>query len=175
MHKPEPCLENETHKILWDFEIQTDHQNPTRRPNLEIIDKKRDLAESRILPSQRTTGWKSKKAKKKKGQVLRPCLRTKKTMEHVSKGDTNCNWRAWAGRFSSIWKGDWKNWESEYESRLSRLQYCWNRIEYWEETWRFAVTQTSVKNHQLTLVLKARKKKISREGVKKNKNEKERK
>ena len=25
MHKPESVLENETHKILWDFQIQTDH------------------------------------------------------------------------------------------------------------------------------------------------------
>ena len=26
MHKPESALENDTHKILWDFKIQTDHQ-----------------------------------------------------------------------------------------------------------------------------------------------------
>ena len=25
MHKPESVLKNETHKILWDFEIKTDH------------------------------------------------------------------------------------------------------------------------------------------------------
>ena len=25
MHKPKAVLENEMHKILWDFEIQTDH------------------------------------------------------------------------------------------------------------------------------------------------------
>ena len=33
MDKPESVLENETHKILRDFEMQTDHQNPARRPN----------------------------------------------------------------------------------------------------------------------------------------------
>ena len=27
MHKPEFVLENETHKVLWDFEIQTDDLN----------------------------------------------------------------------------------------------------------------------------------------------------
>ena len=26
MHKPESVLENEMHKILWDFKVQTDHQ-----------------------------------------------------------------------------------------------------------------------------------------------------
>ena len=25
MHNPESVLENEMHKLLWDFEIQTDH------------------------------------------------------------------------------------------------------------------------------------------------------
>ena len=25
MHNPEPVLENDTHKLLWDFDIQTDH------------------------------------------------------------------------------------------------------------------------------------------------------
>ena len=27
MHKPESVLENETHEIPWDFEIQTDYQD----------------------------------------------------------------------------------------------------------------------------------------------------
>ena len=26
MHNPESVLENETHKLLWDFDIKTDHQ-----------------------------------------------------------------------------------------------------------------------------------------------------
>ena len=26
MQKPESVSENETHKILWDFDLQTDHQ-----------------------------------------------------------------------------------------------------------------------------------------------------
>ena len=40
-HKPESVLENETHKILWDFAIQTDNWIPTRRPDWVIINKKR--------------------------------------------------------------------------------------------------------------------------------------
>ena len=35
MREPESVLENETYKILWDFEIQTDHLIPARRPDLE--------------------------------------------------------------------------------------------------------------------------------------------
>ena len=41
MHNPAPVLENGTHKLLWDFNIQTDHLIPARRPNLIIINKKR--------------------------------------------------------------------------------------------------------------------------------------
>ena len=37
MHKPAPVLENATHKLLWDFNIQTDHLIPARRPDLIII------------------------------------------------------------------------------------------------------------------------------------------
>ena len=41
MYKPEFVLENETHKILWDFELQTDHLVSARKPNQEIINKKK--------------------------------------------------------------------------------------------------------------------------------------
>ena len=41
MHNPAPVLENDTHKLLWDFNIQTDHLIPARRPDLIIIKKKK--------------------------------------------------------------------------------------------------------------------------------------
>ena len=41
MHNPAPVLKNATHKLLWDFNIQTEHLIPTRRPNLIIINKKK--------------------------------------------------------------------------------------------------------------------------------------
>ena len=37
MHNPAPVLENDSHKLLWDFNIQTDHLIPARRPDLMII------------------------------------------------------------------------------------------------------------------------------------------
>ena len=36
-----PVLENDTHKLLWDFDIQTDHLISARRPDLIIIKKKK--------------------------------------------------------------------------------------------------------------------------------------
>ena len=37
MHNPAAVQENDTHKLLLDFDIQTDHLISTRRPNLIII------------------------------------------------------------------------------------------------------------------------------------------
>ena len=41
MHNPSPVLENATHKLLWDLNIQMDHLILARRPDLIIINKKK--------------------------------------------------------------------------------------------------------------------------------------
>ena len=41
MHNPASVLENDTHKLLRDFEIQTDHLNSARRSDLIIINRKK--------------------------------------------------------------------------------------------------------------------------------------
>ena len=41
MQNPAPVLENDTHKLLLDFDIQTDHLISARRPDLIIINKKK--------------------------------------------------------------------------------------------------------------------------------------
>ena len=41
MHKSEPVLENDAHKLLWDFNIHTYHIIPARNPDLIIINNKR--------------------------------------------------------------------------------------------------------------------------------------
>ena len=41
MHNPESDLENETHKPLSDFEMQTDHLISTIRPDLVRVNKKK--------------------------------------------------------------------------------------------------------------------------------------
>ena len=40
MNKPESVQKNDTHKILWGFEMQTDRQIPARRPDPVLIKKK---------------------------------------------------------------------------------------------------------------------------------------
>ena len=41
MQKIESVLENETHKILWDFKIQTYHQTSAWRTDVVLINKKK--------------------------------------------------------------------------------------------------------------------------------------
>ena len=42
VHNPEPVLENDSHKLLWDFNIQTDYLILARRPDLIIINNKKE-------------------------------------------------------------------------------------------------------------------------------------
>ena len=50
MHNLASVLENKTHKLLWDFDIQMDHLISVWRPNIIIINKKKkELAEMWIL------------------------------------------------------------------------------------------------------------------------------
>ena len=58
MHNPAPVLENGSHKLLWDFNIQTDQLIPARRSDLIIIEKKkkkRKFAKLSTLLSRWTT------------------------------------------------------------------------------------------------------------------------
>ena len=48
MHKPESVLENERHKLLLDFEIQTDYPISDRQPDLVIIKKKENQVNNEL-------------------------------------------------------------------------------------------------------------------------------
>ena len=43
MHNLAAFLENDTNKLLWDFDLQTEHLISARRPDLIIINKKENL------------------------------------------------------------------------------------------------------------------------------------
>ena len=47
MLNPECVLENETHKLLWDCEIQTDHLISAKQPELIITKKKKKKEKKR--------------------------------------------------------------------------------------------------------------------------------
>ena len=43
MHYPASILKKDTYKLLWDFDIQTDHLISARRPDLMITNKKKEF------------------------------------------------------------------------------------------------------------------------------------
>ena len=55
IHNPASVLENGAHKLLWNFDIQTDHLTSVRRPDLIIFNKKRELKQLSTLLSRMTT------------------------------------------------------------------------------------------------------------------------
>ena len=71
----------------------------------------------------------------KERQVLWSCQRIKKAMKYEGDCDSDYNWRSGNGS-PKAWKGDWKNWKLEDESRLSKLQHCWDQPKYRKESWR---------------------------------------
>ena len=70
MHNPASILENDTHKLLWDFDIQTDHLISARRSDLLVINKKENLLNSRLC----CAGWPQNKTERMwEGSIPRPC------------------------------------------------------------------------------------------------------
>ena len=71
MHKLEFVLANETHGIIKDFEIQTDHLIPARRPDLELNNKQRRTCHfvDFVVP----TDHQVKIEESEKRQILEPC------------------------------------------------------------------------------------------------------
>ena len=91
MHNPAPVLENDTHKLLWDFNIQTDHLIPARRPDLIIFNKKERICKIVYfaVPVDRRINLKESE---KKDKYLDLGRELKKTVEHESDDCTNCDW-----------------------------------------------------------------------------------
>ena len=92
MHNSAPVLENDMHKLLWDFDIQIDHLILARRSDLIIINKKKkrickivDFADHRI----------KLKECEKKDKYLNLARKLKKTMEYEGDNYTNCDWCFW--------------------------------------------------------------------------------
>ena len=75
MHKTESILENGTNKVLV---MQTDHMIPARGPYREMINKKKEnLPNSGLRYPSRPRSENHRKGKER--QVLRSCLKTKKS------------------------------------------------------------------------------------------------
>ena len=98
MHNPEPVLENVSHKVLRDFDIQTDHLISARRPDLIIINKKKKKKICKIFDSAVPSYHRiNPKECEKRDKYLDLARELKKTMDHEGDNYTNCDWCLWHG------------------------------------------------------------------------------
>ena len=81
MHNPAPVLENVSHKLLWDFKIQTDHLIPDRRLDFIIINKRKRICKivDFAVPADHRINLKESDRKDKYLDLAREL---KKTVEH---------------------------------------------------------------------------------------------
>ena len=136
---PAPVLENDTHKLLWDFDIQTGHLISARRPGLIVINKKKrtcKIVDFAVPAYHRITL--NKCEKKDKYLDLARELKKKQTMEHEGDDYINWNWCFWFSH-QRLLKG-LEDWRLEDEWRPSKHQHYWERPEFWEESWRLEET-----------------------------------
>ena len=158
MHKWESVKENEMLKILWHFEIQIDNLIPARRPELVIINKKQK--QKKYLPNgglcHPSEPQRENERKRKERLILGPGQRIKKVTEHEIGSDTNCNWctRNGAQRLGKRIGRAGNRRMSHCHPNYSSIKIGQNAERSHGDARRLAVTQTRVKNYQLTLVWK---------------------
>ena len=107
-HKSEAVLENEMHKFLWDFEIQTDHPIQARRPDLVLINEKKITCH--LVDYAMSVDHSESKENQKDVQISGPCQRAEKAVEYESDSNTNYSWSPWNSPQESgketQWTGD---------------------------------------------------------------------
>ena len=91
MHNPASILENDMHKLLWYFNIHTDHLIPASSPDLIIINKKKRIYKiaNFAVPADHRINLKESE---KKDKYLDLARELKKAVEHESNDCANCDW-----------------------------------------------------------------------------------
>ena len=148
MHNPAPVLENDSHKLLWDFNIQTDHLILARRQDLIIINKRKKICKivDFAIPADHRINLKESEKKDKYldlARELKKLWNMKVTIVLIV-----------IGALGTVTKGLLKglgDLEVDYPND-SIAEDGQNPETSPGDLRRLAVTQTSVKNHQLILM-----------------------
>ena len=136
MHNPAPVLENYTHKLLWDFDIQTDHLISTRRSDLIMIKKKKIC---KIVDFATPADHRIK---------LKECEKRDKYLDLARELKKLWNMKVTIipiviGAFGTVIKDLLKSLvDLEVGGRAETIQTTalWKRPEYWEKSWRLEET-----------------------------------
>ena len=94
MHNLTPVLENDTYKLLWDFDIHTDHLITARRPDLIITNKRKRTCKIVDFAVPADHRIKLKECEKK-DKYLDLDREFKKSVEYAGENYTNCDWCVW--------------------------------------------------------------------------------
>ena len=154
MHKPTPLLENDTHKLLWDFDIRMDHLISATRPDLIIINKKKKKRIYKIVdftvPADhriKLKEWEKKDKYLDIARELKKLWNMKVTIVPIV-----------IGAFGTVTEGLLKgfgSWQTCGDHpNVSFIEDGQNTEKSLGDLRRLAVTQTSVKNRQRTLMWK---------------------
>ena len=113
---------------FWERNGLLNLDQTTRPSDNQQKERTRRIVDFAVLADHRVTLKENEK--KDKYQDLAEEL--KKTMEYESDGNTNCNWCFWYSH-QRINKGTWG-----LENKRTSGDHYWERLEYWEESWRHA-------------------------------------
>ena len=161
MHNPAPVIENDTHRLLWDFNIHSDQLISTRRPDLIIINNNNNNNNKQNLQNVDFAVPADHRIK------LKECNKKDKYLDVARELKKLWNMKVTIvpiviGAFGTITKGllkglpgglvYWrKSWDYPNDSITENGQ---NTEKSPGDLRRLAVTQTPVKNHQLILMWK---------------------
>ena len=139
----------------YNFEIQTDHLIPARRPNLVIIKKKKNKENCQRVNFSVPAGHRVKlKESKKRDKYMNLTKELKKTMKHEVAGDTNSIWctrKDPQGLFKVAER--FENWRTSRDySHYSIVKIGQITEKSPGNLRRLNLAQTPVKNQQVTLV-----------------------
>ena len=128
MHNPTSVLENDTRKLQWYFDIQTDHLISVRQPDLIKISKKWELVDFDFPVDH----WVKSKENEKKGKYLNFAKDLKKQWNMKVTGIPIV-----IDALGTITEELVKGLE---DLEITWLLHYWDQQEYWEESWRLQVT-----------------------------------
>ena len=153
MKNPAHVLENNKHKLLWDFDIHSDHQFSAIRPHQIIINKKKRT--SKIVDFAVPTDHRIKlKECETKYKYLYLAKKIENTKEHAGDNYTNCNWCIWNSNLRNTkGTGELGTWRTSGEHpNYSSIENDQNSEKSPGDVRRLAVSQTPGKDHQLALM-----------------------
>ena len=145
--------ENDSHKLLCNFDILTDHLISARRPDLIIINKKKENLQNSWTAVSADHRIKLKECEKK-DKYLDLARELKKTKEHEGDNYTYCDWCFWySNQRIIIGTGEHGSWKMSGDHPNDYIiENGQNTVKNPGDLKRLAVTQTPVEDHQLKLM-----------------------